>query len=95
MPDRTTLARLGKLVAADVAVGQPGPNSQAASRFLEAQPEAALDLLDMLLGEAGKKRRNEKLMTAYGFMFGQALEFTRYAVEGGFVQAAALVDAVR
>lgn len=95
MPDRTTLARLGELVAADVAVGQPGPNSQAASRFLEAQPEAALDLLELLLGEAGKKRRNENLMTAYGFLFGQALEFTRYAVEGGFVQAAELVDAVR
>jgi len=65
MPDRTTLARLGKLVAADVAAGQPGPNSEAVSRFLEAQPEAALDLLDMLLAEAGKKRRNKKLITAY------------------------------
>jgi hypothetical protein len=94
-PDRTTLARLGRLVAADVAAGQPRPNSEAVSRALEAQPEAALDLLDMLLAEAGKKQRNERLVTAYGYMLGQALDYARYAVEGGFAQAAALVDAVR
>ncbi len=95
MLDRTTLARLGKLVAADVAAGLPGPNSEAVSRFLETQPEAALDLLDMLLAEARKKRRSEELVAAYGTMFGQALEFIRYAVEGGSTQAADLVEAVR
>ncbi len=95
MPDRTTLSRLGRLVADDVAAGQPGPNSEAASRFLEAQPEAALDLLNMLLAEAGKKRRNEALVTAYGHMLGQALEYARYAVEGGFAQATELVEILR
>jgi hypothetical protein len=93
--DRTALARMGKLVTADVAAGRPGPNSEAVSRALEAQPAAALDLLDMLLAEAGKKRRNEKLVTAYGYMLGQALEYARYAIEGGFEHAAELVDAVR
>lgn len=93
--DRTTLARLGKLVAADVAAGQPGPNSVAVSRALEAQPEAAFDLLEMLLAEAGKKRRNERLVTAYGHMLGQALEYARYAAEGGLARAAETVDAVR
>lgn len=95
LPDRTTLARMGKLVTADIAAGRPGLNSEAVSRALEAQPEAALDLLDMLLAEAGKKRRNEKLVTAYGYMLGQALEYARYAIEGGFEHAAELVDAVR
>jgi hypothetical protein len=95
MPDRTQLTRLGKLMAADVAAGQPGPNSEAVLRAIEAQPEAALDLLDMLISEGRKKRRNEALITAYGTMLGQALEFTRYAVEGGFPQASELVDAVR
>ena len=40
MVDRTTLARLARLVAAEVAAGQPGPNSLAASRFLEAHATA-------------------------------------------------------
>ncbi|MBV9748764.1 MAG: hypothetical protein JO157_08110 [Acetobacteraceae bacterium] len=95
MPDRTTLTRFGKLVAREVAAGQPGPNSQAVSDYLEARPEAVLDLLDMLLAEARRKRRDEKLITAYGYMIGQALEYTRYGVEGGFTQAAELADAVR
>ena len=95
MPDRTTLTRLGKLVVADVTAGRPGPNSQAVSHFLEAQPEAVLELIDMLVAEAGRKRRNEKLVTAYAFMIGQALEVTRYGVEGGYADAAKLVDAVR
>jgi hypothetical protein len=95
MVDRTTLARLARLVAAEVAAGQPGPNSLAASRSLEAQPEAVLDVLDMLLTEWRRKRRNEALVAAYGYMLGQALEYTRYGVEGGVAQAAESVEAVR
>jgi hypothetical protein len=95
MPDRPTLVRLGKLVLADVAAGRPGTNSQLVSQFLESQPEAVLDLLGMLVGEAETKRPNEKLVTAYVFMFGQALEYVRYAVEGGRAEAAKLVDSVR
>ncbi len=95
MPDRPTLVRLGKLVMADVAAGRPGPNSQSVSQFLESQPEAVLDLLGMLTAEAEKKRPNDKLVTAYVFMIGQALEFARYAVEGGRAEAAKLVDGVR
>src|SRR3954447_13289058 len=94
-PDRTALARMGKLVIADVAAGRPGLNSEAVSRALEARPEAALDVLDLLLAEAGKKRRNERLVTAYSYMLGQALEYARYAIEGGFEHAAELVEAVR
>lgn len=95
MPDRPTLVRLGKLMMADVAAGRPGPNSHSVSEFLESQPEAVLELLGMLTAEAGKKRPNDKLVTAYVFMIGQALEFARYAVEGGRANAAKLVDSVR
>ena len=65
MPHRTVLAQLGKLVVADVTAGRPGRKSQEVSRRLEQQPEAVLDLLDMLVAEAGKKRPNQKLVTAY------------------------------
>ena len=95
MADRPTLVRLGKLVMADVTAGRPGPNSHLVSQFLESEPEALLDLLGMLVSEARKKRANQRLVTAYAFMFGQALEFARYAIEGGRAEAAKLVDSVR
>src|SRR6476469_335326 len=46
MTDRTTLARLGKLVAGDVARGRPAANSWTASQVLEAHPAAVLDLIE-------------------------------------------------
>src|SRR4051812_49756737 len=95
MPDRTTLARLGKLVAADVRAGRAGANSWAASQALEAHPEAVLDLIEMLLSEGRKTRPNEKLVSAYVYMIGQALEFIRMAAENGQASAQELADAVR
>ena len=95
MADRLTLARLGKLVAADVATGKPGPHSRSASNFLELQPQAVLELLEMVVAEAGKKRRNEKAVTAYAYMIGQALEFTRYGIEAGHANAVELAESVR
>src|SRR5919107_1653792 len=95
MPDRTTLARLGKLVAADVRTGRAGANSWAASRALEAHPGAVLDLIEMLFTEGRKTRPNEKLVSAYVYMIGQALEFIRIALENGQAAAQELADAVR
>src|SRR4051794_20314898 len=95
MPDRATLARLGKLVATDVATGHLGANSWAASQALEAHPEAVLDLIEMLFTEGRKTRSNEKLVSAYVYMIGQALEFIRMAAENGQASAQELADAVR
>src|SRR3954469_9989141 len=95
MPDRTTLARLGKLVAADIRAGRPRANSWAASQALQADPEAVLDLIEMLLAEGRKTRPNEKLVSAYVYMIGQALEFIRIAQENGQASAQELADAVR
>src|SRR3954469_17828790 len=95
MPDRTTLARLGKLVAADVTTGRAGANSWAASQALEAHPEAVLDLIEMLFTEGRKTRPNEKLVSAYVYMIGQALEVIRMALENGQASAQELADAVR
>src|SRR5215207_1545958 len=95
MPDRTTLAHLGKLVAADVTTGQPGANSWAASQALEAHPEAVLDLIEMLFTEGRKTRPNEKLVSAYVYMIGQALEVIRMALENGQASAQELAEAVR
>jgi hypothetical protein len=54
-----------------------------------------LDLLEMVIAESGKKRRNEKTVTAYAYMIGQALEFTRYGIEAGHTNAAELAESVR
>jgi hypothetical protein len=95
MADRMILDRLGHLMVADVAAGRLGPNSEAACLFLEAQPKAALDLLDMFFAESRKKRANEKLVSAFAFMIGRTLEFARFAVESGHEDASDLVEAVR
>jgi hypothetical protein len=95
MTDRTTLARLGKLVAVDVATGHPGVNSWAASQVLEAQPEAVLDLIEMLVTEGRKAKPNQQLVAAYVYMIGQALEFIRMDLENGRASARELADAVR
>ena len=95
MAAAVTLARLGKLVAEDVAAGQPGANSQLVYDFLGLQPQAVLDLVDMVAAEAGKKRRNENMVAAYAHMIGQALEFARYGIEAGHSDAAELAENVR
>ena len=95
MPDRTTLARLGKLVAVDVATGHPGANSWTASQVLEAHPAAVLDLIEMLVTEGRKTRPNEQLVAAYVYMIGQALEFIRMDLENGQASARELAEAVR
>jgi hypothetical protein len=95
MTDRTTLTRLGKLVAVDVATGDPGVNSWAASQVLEAQPAAVLDLIEMLVTEGRKARPNQQLVAAYVYMIGQALEFIRMDLENGQASARELADAVR
>jgi hypothetical protein len=92
--ERNDLAKLVKLVAKGVAAGQPGDYSLAASRQLEATPEAALGLVELLLAEGRRKRRNQKLISACVFLFGQALEYLRYGIEAGHGEACAQVDAV-
>ena len=95
MTDRTTLNRLGKLVAVDVATGHPGANTWTASQVLEAQPEAVLDLIEMLVTEGRKTRPNQQMIAAYVYMIGQALEFIRMDLENGQASARELADAVR
>src|SRR3954453_14839721 len=78
-----------------VHAGRAGANSWAASQALEAHPEAVLDLIEMLFTEGRKTRPNEKLVSAYVYMIGHALEFIRMAAENGQASAQELADAVR
>src|SRR4051794_863721 len=59
------------------------------------RPEAALDVLGLFLAKARKRRPKEKLLTAYTYVLGQALESARLAAEGGLTFGAEVTDAVR
>lgn len=95
MPDRTLLVRLARLVARDVASGQPGENTWAATTALEGHPEAAFDLIDLAEAELRKKRPNADLISAYAYLFAHSLETIRYGIEAGRSQASALAEEIR
>src|SRR5919202_4593671 len=95
MTDRATLAGLAKLVAADVAAGQPGANTWMATQALEQHPEAVQDFIEMAVAERRKKRPNDKLTSAYAYLIGYALEIIRRSVEQGNAGATSLAETVR
>jgi hypothetical protein len=90
------LTVLARLVAKEAATsGRPGESAYLAARVLERRPEAALDLLDLIVAESRKKRPNGNLIMAYTYMFGQTLEYTRYGIEAGHGEAGALAERIR
>ena len=56
MSSRAALARIGKMMAAEVAEGHPGSASQLALKSIEAAPEIAADLIELIIKEGTKKR---------------------------------------
>ena len=59
MISRTALARIGKMVAAEVAEGHPGSASQLALKSIEAVPDIASDLIELIIKEGTKKRPDD------------------------------------
>ncbi|MDR3515568.1 MAG: hypothetical protein P4M00_07120 [Azospirillaceae bacterium] len=95
MVDQASLINLGKLVAIDVAAGRPGANAQVASELVQATPGAVLDLIELVLTEVGNKHPNDRLISAFIFLIGEALQAIRYGVEAGHADAVAMADRVR
>ena len=81
------MARLVAAASAQKALGELGGMGDA----LVAEPGAMLAILDLMVAEAHKKRPNDKLIDAFGFMLGEALLTLRFGVENGHPGAAALV----
>ena len=63
MATRATLARMSKLVAAELADGRPGDAAQQAMETLGAAPELAGDLVELLIkeGEIGRASCRERV----------------------------------
>src|SRR6266446_5632442 len=80
MSSRTALARIGKMVAAEVAEGHPGSASQLARKSIEAAPEIAADLIELIIKEGTKKRPDDDVIAAYGFLLTYGLEQLRSAL---------------
>lgn len=95
MASKKTITALAKRVARELADGRAGDDAFAATLALQAEPEAAVDLVELSLAEGGKKRPSELLLSAYVFLFGRTLEALRYGIEAGHGGSAAMADAVR
>ncbi len=95
MTSRTALVRIGKMVAAEVAEGHPGSASQLALKSIEAAPEIAADLIELIIKEGMKKRPDDDVIAAYGFLLTYGLEQLRFAVEREDATAIALADTLR
>ena len=95
MSSRTALARIGKMVAAEVAEGHPGSASQLALKSIEAAPEIAVDLIELIIKEGTKKRPDDDVIAAYGFLLTFGLEQLRFAVEREDATAIDVADTLR
>ena len=95
MTTRSALARVGKLVAAELAIGHPGDATQQAMETIGAAPELAGDLIELLIKEGAKKRPNDELISAFSYLLGHALEQLRYAVDRESPDAIAFVGILR
>src|SRR5215216_3724013 len=88
MMPREALQQLGKLVAKDIAAGRMSEGSRKVGLALASEPDSVLLVLDLLLAEGRKKRPNDGMMTAFGFMISEALEALRMQIENQQQQAA-------
>jgi len=89
------LTMLARHVAADMASGGPGEGVAMAMTVLERIPDAAEQLLALIVAESRRKRPDEDMIEALAMMLGQALETLRFAIENVQSGAAARLDALR
>ncbi len=90
-----SLAKLGKMLQADVARGEIGPASLFAVDELSAHPELAIAIIDSLIPEAGKTVPDEDAIATGILMLGTVLEGIRYGVEAGRSESKSLAEEVR
>lgn len=91
MTPRNALIDMGKTLAKELARGEAGGTGRMASAIMEQAPELVLDLLDLMVAENAKKRPNQGLLTAFGFMLGQGIAFLRYGLDRASPEAATIV----
>ena len=95
MISRTSLTRLGKLIAQDIARGHVGDLLHGVGDTLAGDPKAMPTLLDLMAKESTRKKPDDLLIAAYGMMLGQGLEVLRYGVDRVYPEAAAAIAAIK
>jgi hypothetical protein len=95
MTGRSAVAKMAKLVAAELAGGRPGDASHQALEAIGHSPELAANLLALVIKEGGKKRPDDSVLSACGFLLGHALEQVRYAVDRKSPDGLALASELR
>ena len=90
-----SLAKLGKMLQADVARGEIGLASLLAIEELSSHPELAIAIIDSLIPDACKTVPNEDAVATGVLMLGTVLEGIRYGVEAGRREANSLAQEVR
>jgi hypothetical protein len=91
---RSSSARKGQQVAqaiASVGMGAAGD----VLGFLDACPDAAPDLIDLIVEEGRRKKPRERLLDGYLMMLAHALEFIRYRVERDIAEGRGQIETVR
>ncbi|MTJ83809.1 MAG: hypothetical protein F8N37_22715 [Telmatospirillum sp.] len=95
MIPKSALPQLGKQIARTLSGGAPASGLEDVGAILAADPDAAVDVIDLLTAESRKKKPNSTLIEAYGIMLGRTLEVWRYGVERRHAAAEASVQRVR
>ena len=92
---KTEIIRLAQLAQNDIASGRVSTHAQQAVEALADYQNSAIDLLELALEEALKKKFNKPLLDSFGFLFGQALEALRFDIESGYKTASDIAESVR
>ena len=95
MTQRAAIQQLGKMVRNDLQAGELSIGAHSVGDMLVEQPDAVLLIVDVTAAEGRKRRPDERLCQAYGFMLGLALECLRQRAEAGQGFGAVVIDQIR
>ncbi|MHB8530164.1 MAG: hypothetical protein ACYC8V_11725 [Caulobacteraceae bacterium] len=88
------LSQLGRVIADNPEAGRDA-RLRGLVHELARDPATLVRLVDLIAKEARKKRPDDALMEAFGFLLGEGLEVVRYGVERRSAQEVATAAAVR
>ena len=95
MPTDRDLKTHAKLVAKDLKAGKATANTNRAMEFMGENPDAVLGVIGLIQQASHRKRPNQALIGAYGYMFTCGLEMIRYQTERGQNWAEDLLEDIR
>jgi hypothetical protein len=84
-----------KLVAKDLKASKATANTDRAMEFMGENPDAVLGVIGLIQQASNRKKPNQALIAAYGYMFTCGLEMIRYQTERGQDWAEDLLDDIR